>query len=92
MKTSEIKKGYLKELIGTHPLKSNHNNLNNPQIGVRILLKSNLEYTDLIEVSRRKILLIKTNLEGAKRQFDDLGILHCSSTHGLVGLVLAAIQ
>ena len=30
----------------THPLKSDHNNLNYPEVGVRILLKSNLEYTD----------------------------------------------
>ena len=33
----------------TYPLKSDHNNLNHPEVGVRILLKSNLEYTELIQ-------------------------------------------
>ena len=35
----------------THPLKSDHNNLNYPEVGVRVFLKSNLEYTYLIKDS-----------------------------------------
>ena len=51
LKTLEIKKSTqmkLEETLycnGTHPLKSDHNNLNNPEIGVRILLESNLEHS-----------------------------------------------
>ena len=72
-------------------MKSDHNNLNHPKICVGIFLKSNLDkiVSKLKTVKFSSFVQLRLYLEGTKRQFDDLGVLHCPGTDSFVGLVLA---
>ena len=72
----------------THPLKSDHDNLNNSQISVWIFLESNLKRVLLWIM----LAIVSAHLEGSEREFDDFGVFHCSGAHSFVGLVLTAGQ